>query len=192
MVLWPIRVDGDQDRFEIVKKQLTEAACTRIEFLSIIESDIFDLVDTAEGSAYLARDGRFRVAVGMDLYLYDLQRLYSYSSENNQVVIEDVTGGADVGKEVSFIVHFDELYETRVIEAGRSYQLVKKSDRATDTPDSLTVYLAPDTLVLERLEYLDVNEEPNVIIILHQGTDTRCEDSQFQPRFPDSVETVRL
>ncbi|TET95211.1 MAG: hypothetical protein E3J26_03160, partial [Candidatus Zixiibacteriota bacterium] len=67
------------DRFDTIKEQLAQAACTRFEFVSIIESEIFDATDSATGTAYIARDGRFNVTLGEDRYLFDLRFLYSYS-----------------------------------------------------------------------------------------------------------------
>lgn len=180
------------DRFDTIKEQLAQAACTRFEFVSIIESEIFDATDSATGTAYIARDGRFNVTLGEDRYLFDLRFLYSYSSENNQVVIEKVSDQAQVSREISFITRLDELYETHTIQPGKSYRLLKKPGEKSDIPDSVTIFIAPDSLQLERLEYLDINEERNVIVIRKQQTGKDCDDGQFEPAFPDSVERIRL
>lgn len=180
------------DRFDTIKEQLAQAACTRFEFVSIIESEIFDATDSATGTAYIARDGQFNVTLGEDRYLFDLRFLYSYSAENNQVVIEKVSGQAQVSREISFITRLDELYETHTIRPGKSYRLLKKPGEKSDIPDSLTIFIAPDSLQLERLEYLDINEERNVIVILKQQTGQDCDEKQFEPVFPDSVEKIRL
>ena len=180
------------DRFDTIKEQLAQAACTRFEFVSIIESEIFDATDSATGTAYIARDGRFNVTLGEDRYLFDLRFLYSYSSENNQVVIEKVSDQVQVSREISFITRLDELYETHTIQPGKSYRLLKKPGEKSDIPDSVTIFIAPDSLQLERLEYLDINEERNVIVILKQQTDKDCDKMQFEPAFPDSVERIKL
>ncbi len=180
------------DRFDTIKEQLTQAACTRFEFVSIIESEIFDATDSATGTAYIAYDGRFNVTLGEDRYLFDLSFLYSYSAENNQVVIEKVSDQAHVSREISFITRLDELYETHTIRPGKSYRLLKKPGEKSDIPDSVTIFIAPDSLQLERLEYLDINEERNVIVIRKQQTGKDCDEKQFEPAFPDSVERIRL
>lgn len=180
------------DRFDTIKEQLAQAACTRFEFVSIIESEIFDATDSATGTAYIARDGRFNVTLGEDRYLFDLRFLYSYSTENNQVVIEKVSDQAQVSREISFITRLDELYETHTIRPGKSYRLLKRPGEKSDIPDSVTIFIAPDSLQLERLEYLDINEERNVIVILKQQTSKDCDKMQFEPAFPDSVERIRL
>ena len=46
------------DRFDDLKKELSSAECSYFEFISITESDIFESVDSINGSAWMARDGR--------------------------------------------------------------------------------------------------------------------------------------
>lgn len=180
------------DRFSGIKEQLAQAACTHFEFVSIIESEIFDATDSATGTAYIARDGRFNVTLGEDRYLFDLSLMYSYSAENNQVVIEKVSDKEEVSREISFITRLDDLYETHTILPDISYRLLKKPGEKSDIPDSVTVFIAKDKLKLERLEYFDINEERNVIVIRKQETKKDCDNKQFEPAFPDSVEKVRL
>ncbi|MEW5995897.1 MAG: hypothetical protein AB1744_16090 [Candidatus Zixiibacteriota bacterium] len=152
-LVWPLSVVVGADPFEIIKDRLAAAACTRIDFLSLLESDVFDLTDTVEGSAYVARDGRFHVTLGPDQYVNDLAYLYSYSSENNQVVIETVGNRDNVSKEISFVTRLDEFYQTESIQPGYSYRLRKQGADESNTPDSLTVFIDRDSLLLKRLEY---------------------------------------
>jgi len=180
------------DRFSAIKEQLSQATCVRFEFISIIKSDIFDVVDSMAGAAYIAHDGRFNVTIGEDRYLFDMNFLYSYSAENNQVVIEKVQDIDAVSREISFITRLDELYETKTVVSGRLYRLNKKPDEKSDIPDSVTVFIDEDTLQLERLEYYDINEELNVIVIRKQQASGDCDERRFEPVFPDSVERVRL
>jgi len=180
------------DRFEAIKELLARTECTRFEFLSIIESEVFDQTDSVMGAAYIAGDGRYNVVVGGDRYLFDGNNLYSYSAENNQVVIEKVAHKEQTSREISFITRLDEFYEVYPIRTDSSYRLVKKTSVKGDMPDSATVFIAPRALQIKRLEYYDVNYERTVILFLKQEADTVCNEEQFKPAFPDSVEKVRL
>ena len=180
------------DCFDSIKAELAEAVCTRFAFLSIIESEVFDQVDSMEGTAYIARDGRFNLVLGADRYLFDGNNLYSYSAENNQVIIEKVEEKKALSKEISFITRLDELYQTQVIKADSLYRLEKKAGVKVGVPDSLTVSVVRYALRLDRLEYYDINDERNVVVILNQQLDTICREREFEPDFPDSVEKVRL
>jgi len=180
------------DRFFQIKSDLAEAPCVRFEFLSIIESEVFDQVDTVEGAAYIARDGRYNVTVGTDQYLFDGKNLYSYSADNNQVVIETVKDREGTSSEISFITNLDDFYNTEVVTPGKNYRLLKKAETREDLPDSISIALSQKENRIERLEYYDINDERNVIVILKQQPDTVCFEERFQPDFPDSVEKVKL
>ena len=180
------------DCFDRIKEELADASCVRIAFVSIVESEIFDVVDSTFGTAYIARDGRYHVRLGSDSYLYDGHFLHSYSEENNQVVVEQVDTIIAVGSTVSFITRLDEFYKTQRLKADREYRLRKKSDSGGDLPDSMIVAIDPEKLRIVRLEYLDINEEPNTIILLEQSIDSICVQGEFEPAFPDSVEVLKL
>lgn len=180
------------DRFDSIKAKLTQAECTRFEFLSIIESEIFDQSDSTTGTAYIAHDGRYNVHVGRDQYLFDGNNLFSYSAENNQVVIEKMAAKNEISLEISFITRLDEFYQTLTIKSDSSYRLTKKADAKGDMPDSAVVFINSQASRIDRFMYYDVNDERTIIIILKQQSDSICNEGQFEPAFPDSVERVKL
>ena len=180
------------DYFDRIKSRLAGAGCVRLEFVSIIESEIFDLVDSVSGTACLASDGRYHVTLGPDSYLYDGRLLWSFSYENNQVLIETVGDTTDHAREITFVTRLDEFYETFSLPRGNRYRLLLRPGIAGDLPDSMTVLISGNPPVIRRLEYYDINDEFNRIELLSQQLDTICADDDFTPAFPDSAETVKL
>jgi len=179
------------DSFDKLKDKLAGAKCVRLDFLSIIESDIFERIDTTLGTAYIADDGRYLVVLGEDEYLYNLELLYSYSKVNNQVTIEKID--SRTGEDVVFVMRLDSLYNSSAVKKDREYRLVKKdSVFESNIPDSMLLYMDPEKLVLLEIEYFDVNEELNRIVFLKQETGPACDESRFTPQFPDSVEQIKL
>jgi len=176
--------------FEDLVKELNKEGCHYFEFLSIIESDIFETIDTTNGSLYLSGDGRFRVEIGTDLYIADSVKLYSYSEENNQVVIEPRTSGDD--DQFSFISNFDIFYSSNRGDKDFEYMLIKKDNIINDHSDSLIITLDPTHNILKQMEYFDVNEDLNRIIFLKQDHGISCDQTKFEADFPDTVEKVRL
>ncbi len=181
-----------EDDFDRIKSRLAGAGCVRLEFVSIIESEIFDLVDSTSGTACLASDGRYHVTLGPDSYLYDGRLLYSFSYENNQVLIETVGDTTDYGREITFVTRLDEFYETFSLPTRERYRLLLRPGIAGDLPDSMTVVISGDPPTIRRLEYYDINDEFNCIELLNQQLDATCADDDFTPAFPDSAETVKL
>ncbi len=180
------------DAFDKIKSTLAEAACVRVEFLSILESKIFKQVDTSKGTADLLRDGRYVVTVGDDEYLYDREHTYTYSRENNQVVIEGVDSSAAYTKEVSYLMHMDDLFITRVVRPDLEYRLIKRSQRMPNLPDTITVMIDKEKLRLVSLSYHDINDEPTRIEFLRLTSSDKCDERRFEPNFPDSVQRVKL
>ena len=185
-------VSADEpDRFEVIKAELGQAACTEIEFLSIIESDIFDRVDTAVGSAYIAADNRYWIELGADEYLSTGKKLYSYSKRHGQVTVEELPPGYERSTEISFIINLDEFFKTVIIQADSAYRLYRRTDDVVGLPDSLTVFLN-DGRVLDRIEYHDVNEELNRIVFERIEPQDSCREQRFEPSFPDSVDVIEM
>lgn len=181
------------DPLKLVNQRSSEAVCIRLEFLSIIESEIFGTVDTTVGSADLAADGRFDIRLGSDRYLYDLERLYSYSADNNQVVIEPAEAGASVADEIRFLTQLEERYHARPSLKRGEYKLRRKEDDLqSDLPDSLEITINVEALIIEKVEYFDINDDLNRLIIGSQFFFDNCNAATFLPDFPDSVERVKL
>ncbi len=182
---------GAED-FDRIKSDLGRAGCHDFEFIAVLESDIFDQVDSTFGTAYIASDGRYSLKIADESYVYDLKSVYSYSESSGQVIVEKAGGSAATGEEFSFIMFLDECYDTYDTKTKNSYRLIKHSDASVAYPDSLTVVIDPEHLLLKHFEYLDVNEELNRIELLKQQYRPECDCQRFVPDFPDSAEVIRL
>jgi len=184
-------IHSGDDCFEKIKKSLSEAGCSQFEFLSILESDVFETTDTTSGSAYLAADGRYSVMVGRESYFNTGNRLYSYSREHNQVTVERADPKL-VQENISFVTRLDDYYETEVISLNEEYRLKKIDHHVRSIPDLMQVFIDCDDLQLRELRFKDHNEDLNHIVILRQETDSECDEQMLVPDYPDSVEVVEL
>jgi len=183
-------VVSETDPLEQIKTTMAGSACCRFEFISILESTVFDSVDSTLGSALIATDGRYRIVIGPDEYLKTSDHLYSYAGEQNQVTVEKAGSGTD--EAISFITRLDDYYSTRVISPGHCYFLVRRDTTLSGMPDSLTMYLTGRPRRLDRLEYFDLNEDLNRIVFLASEYQAECDQQALTPRFPDSAEVIKL
>lgn len=183
---------GAKDPFEKIKKDFREAACSEIEFVAVLESKVFDEVDSTNGLIYLADNGRYWLEIGPDQYLMTHTELYSFSSENNQVTIEQVDTLIQSPSEISLLRRLDELYETHIITPGREYRLIRKSKDSENLPDTMLVFLDAGSQSLERLEYNDINGDRNGILITKYRHQKECREDRFEPNFPESAERIKL
>ena len=189
VLLFATAAAGDFDK---IKSDLGRDGCHDFEFIAILESDIFDQVDSTYGTAYIASDGRYSLEIADESYVYDLESVYSYSESAGQVIVEKAGGSAPRGEEFSFIMFLEECYETYNTDKNNCYRLIKHSDASASYPDSLTVLIDSEHLQLKHFEYFDVNEELNRIELLKQQYRPECDCQRFVPDFPDSAEVIRL
>lgn len=191
LILLASAVSG-ADSFDAIKAELASTECISIDFLSILESDIFDKTDTTRGTAYLAKDGRYVVTVGADQYLMTGDTLYSYSKQNNQVVIEAVDPNRAVSSEVAYIRKLDDWYKTRILKPDREYFLVRTGPESNSIPDSMTVSVNKKERRIARISYYDINDELVTIIFVKEHHFASCDASRFKANFPQSAERVKL
>ena len=93
---------------------------------------------------------------------------------------------------MSNITRLNDYYQTIAVIPDSRYRLLRRPTVVGDIPDSMTVTVNSDRMMLELITYLDVNEEVNRIVIKSQTVDSKCTESSFEPAFPDSAETIRF
>ena len=183
---------GLTDTFDTIKSDLRKSPCVGIAFTSIIESSVFLTIDTSVGRADFGQNGKYRIELGHDSYLFDGSDLYSYSGDNQQVTIERVENGKQFGSEVSFVTRLDEIYKSAILRPDSTYRLVKKTREYANVPDSMVVTIDKKARMIRFIDYFDINEERTRIVFLIQTLSGRCDSALFRPDFPDSVERIRL
>ncbi len=178
--------------FDQVKAKLARPGCHYFEFFSIIESDVFDEIDTAMGTAYIASDGRYSITVDDDSYVYDLENTYTYSESTGQVIVEHIESAEPAGEEIAFILRLDETYSTHSTAEKDLYHLTRIKNGASAYPDSLYVRVDTVATELKQMEYLDINEELNRIVFLNYMFQENCDSTRFELIYPDSADVIKL
>lgn len=181
-----------QDRFDSVKSRLARAHCLKLEFTNILESDVFDTVDTTKGTALMSQDGHYRIHLGRDWYVYNGKKLYSYSHDNDQVTVEKFEAEQARVDELSFLTRLDEYYKTTILTANSRYHLTRVDGENRNIPDSLIVTLDKKRQMIRTIEYVDDSGEQNLITITKHSMNANCKPSNFTPRIPKSADIVRL
>lgn len=181
-----------EDRLEELKTKMSESQCYEVKFLSIVDSDVFNTVDTTKGAAYIALDGRYSLEIGPDRYVYDREFLYSYSKEQNQVTIEAYDYRSAPVEEVTFIIRLDNYYQTRTVKKDREYHLTRIDTTKADLPDSLTLFLKKGKAEIESLEFYDLNQDLNRIVFKSQKTRSKCDEDKLFMDIPDDASIIRM
>ena len=178
------------DSYDSIKKKLQNAECLQYQIISVVESDIFETVDSTIGDAYIDKNGRYNITLGDEKYLYDLKTYYTYVASNNQLILEK--GDANSNDDILFITKLDEFYKSYILHPDLEYRLLKKENIIGDFPDSLIIKTDKKKNEIIEISFYDINEELNRIIFISQRYQPFCNDSLFIPNFPDSVERIKL
>ncbi len=178
------------DSLEKIKEKLKNANCMHYQFISIVESDVFDSVDSAYGEALFSKKGQYNITISDEVYVYDLKNYYTYVASNNQLIIEKGDGNAN--DDILFITKLDEFYKSFILQPDLLYRLVKKENVNGDFPDSLIVKTDKKSQKITEISFYDINDELNRIVFTSLIYQSLCNDSLFIPNFPDSVERVKL
>lgn len=179
--------------YERVVADLAKPGCTEVTFLSIIRSQVFEFEDTLAGVARMDDEGRYDITVGSDRYLCDLKHIYEYAQSTNQVVIVSFDSSSSGAHQLTCFTDIDRYYHlVEVVVGGKQYQLARRQGVGLDIPETLAISVDGKTERVSRMEYLDINDDLNTIMILNTETGTDCPPEYFLPNFPDSVERVYL
>lgn len=178
------------DRFQEIKAELDSAAMVSFDVLTIVESEIFDEIDSTAGKISIARDGRYVARLNDDIYLFDGECVWEFSSENNQATKRCLGEGEEVENRLGFIKKLDDYYKTSVIKENSIYRLIKKGEDDGSLPDSMLIYLKESKLA--RIEYLDLNNDLNKVWILKETISDSLPEEVFEINLPDSAEVITL
>lgn len=178
------------DDFTAIKLRLAQAPAVKFYFQSITESVIFESVDSLEGTAIICHDGRYRAEIGSDVFIYDGHLLFSYSPDNNQLVIEKPAEASAVGEEITFLTKLHEYYESITLVSGEKYRLYRLAEAPSSLPDSLILHI--NGRFIDEISFFDLNLDLNRIAVDTVVYLDYCDSLVFIPDFPDSTETVKL
>lgn len=181
-----------QDVFDEIKKDLSQAKCIKLEFISIIESDIFETIDSIPGKSIISNDDKYKISIGDDIYINDKLNLYSYSIENNQVIIEKAENSSESIGEITFLKKLDKLFNTTIIMKNEKYRLTKKINVKSELPDSMLIILNHKKKIIEKIIYSDINDDRNTILIKSIDILSPCVPDDFIPNFPESADRIKL
>lgn len=182
--------ETDSSLFDRVNERLRSAPQTSIQFQHIVTSEFFGVSDTVEGMVTFTAGGLYVTALGNDTYTFDGECLWEYSALYAQATKNCLKAGQRIEDSFLFFRSFDSYYDISEQEPDSVYLLHIRSASKGLGPDSLTVTLDKVNERIAILEYLDINEELNQVLIKGQLQSESVDSSLFQANFPDSTEII--
>jgi outer membrane lipoprotein-sorting protein len=183
---------AEDDPLQVTMNRLSGAECCRFEFVAILESDVFDSIDSTTGTALIGADDRYDIRLGPDRYLRTDEFLYSYSGENEQVTLERVESAAAIGEAISFITNLDRYYQIIASTSSPGTYLLNRHPGSNSTLPKVIVLTTTESGEIDRLVYVDDNGDTNRIVIATTSVQLVCDSAAFVPDFPETTEIIKL
>ncbi len=155
-----------------------------------VYSTVFEDTDNYDISLYIADSGFYRIELDKDVYLYDGNKVWEYSYENNQATYRETAPGERPADQISFIKNLDRFYKSKVVKTCHIYELTKIDSTAEGLPDEMTLIFSNDKL--QRIEYYDLNGDLNTFKIKDVRLLNEFNRGPFKKDFPDSTEIIAL
>ncbi len=178
--------------FEQLAGQYNTTPQTTVDFRHIVVSEFFGTADTVAGSIVFASDGRYTTRLGGDEYLFDGKCLWEYSKLYGQATRNCLKPGQRLDDSFLFFKHFNEYYDINTVRPDSIYRLTIHKDYRGKAPDSMVVTLNPSAKHIISMEYYDINEELNRILLGAETTSDSINSALFTPTFPDSTEIIEI
>lgn len=162
-------------------------------FEQLVYSDVFESVDTVAGEVWVGRDGRFRLAMPSQELVSNGVLYWSYSVENEQVVIDSVHD-LDGWNPLTLVYDPERVYACQNERSEKGTTIFRLAARDTLTrPKEFELTVAAKDQVPLMVTYRDENDSRiEVSILKFSRYKTRPADSLFQFRVPPGVEVIDL
>lgn len=178
--------------FEKIERRLSSSPQVEISFKHIVVSEFFDTADTLQGKVTFTNDGRYLTDLGQDQYLFDGECLWEYSLTYAQATRNCLEAGQRIDDSFLFFRNFEEYYSITEETTDSVYKLTILPERRGGAPDSLRIVINPGAERIETMEYYDINEELNLLVIGKESFFETIDSLLFSARFPDSVEIIEI
>jgi outer membrane lipoprotein-sorting protein len=198
-LLWTTTLCGD-DVTTILEKSETayaRAGTFSAEFVQTIESGDFFEDERIEGKLLMEYPNRFRLDTPEQVIACDGETLWSYSVENEQVLVEPVAGAEDLVTPADYLFNFKENFRIAAdtvleLEEQLCYRLSLEALTDEQFVRQLDLYLDYESYEVAQVSYTDIND--NLVTMrfhkLKLGEPIPAERFRFQT--PKGVEEVRL
>lgn len=163
-----------------------------LDFLQIIDSDIFESVDSLTGNLRAGKEGRFRLEMPGQTLVSNGILYWSYSAENNQVLIDSVAGLGEWNP-LTLLYNPEEIY--CCMNESKNKNTFEFEMSATDSltePQVFILRVTKKDFIPKNLIYYDDNDSRIEVIIENFERNESLPDSLFIFHAPAGVEVIRM
>ncbi len=175
-----------------VRSKLHEKPFVVLQFKQVTRSDVFESTDTLAGSLWAGQEGRFRLSTPGQLIVSNGVVLWSYSSENRQVLVDSIETVARWDP-LTLLYDPEAVYRCRTQrEQGDGLEFDMVAIDTLTSPRRFTLQVSGRTFCPEKVSYLDDIGSAIEVTIEHFMANDMLPDTLFNFRPGPGVEVIRM
>ncbi|MCK5126734.1 MAG: outer membrane lipoprotein carrier protein LolA [candidate division Zixibacteria bacterium] len=175
-----------------MKKSYKNRQFISLDFIQLIHSDIFETVDTLKGTVKAGWEGRFRLEMPHQQLVSNGILFWSYSVENEQVIVDSVAGLAGWNP-LTLLYDPEGVYTClKQTDAGKSIDYEMTAIDSNTAPASFILTAKKDNYVPVKLTYTDDNESRIDVFISDFSRPDSLSESLFEFIPPKGVEVIEM
>jgi chaperone LolA len=168
-----------------------------VSFQELIKSQDFTTLRKFKGKMYLKNPNKFRIELPSQVVVSDGEFIWVYSKENKQVTKNRVDKSKDLFRPNDYLFNFRKNYNYELtgeqkIGDNICYKMVYTSKTEDEFFKKITVFFVKETLLAQRIEYLDQNDNYTTLSFTVIKPDVVISDSRFVFNPLPGVELVDL
>jgi len=168
-----------------------------VSFQELIKSQDFTTLRKFKGKMYLKNPNKFRIELPSQVVVSDGEYIWVYSKENRQVTKNRVDKSREFFRPNDYLFNFRKNYNYELrgeesIGKKSCYKMVYTSKTEEEFFKKITVFFVKETLLAQRIEYLDQNDNYTTLSFTAIKPDVVISDSRFVFNPLPGVELVDL
>ncbi len=168
-----------------------------INFQEETKSQDFSTIRKLKGKMLLKNPNKFRIELPSQVVVSDGDFIWVYSKENKQVTKNRVDKSRELFRPNDYLFNFRKNYNYELsgeqkIGESLCYKMVYTSKTEEEFFKKITVFFEKESLLAQRIEYLDQNDNYTTLSFKAVKPDVVINDSRFIYNPPPGVELVDL
>lgn len=168
-----------------------------ISFQEEIKSQDFSTLRKFKGEMYLKNPNKFRIELPSQTVVSDGEYIWVYSKKNKQVTKNRADKSKDLFRPNDYLFNFRKNYNYNLegekkIAGKNCHKMVYTSKTEGEFFTRITVFFDRVTLLAQRIEYQDLNDNYTTLSFSQIKPDVEIPDSRFVFNPPAGVELIDL
>jgi len=180
-----------------VEKKYRSLSDLALDFTKTTRSEIFETQSKTQGKMLMKNPDKFKLQTKEETIVCDGKFVWTYSVENQQVVKNLLDKSENMFKPNKYLSAFREEYVPRLegeekINQTSCFKLLLSPKKDDVFIKKMTIWVDQQSLLAQKLEYKDSNDNQVTLIFSHIKTNRKIKDTEFVFQTPPGVEELDL